>query len=217
MQIDLAHRATSAWLDAADLAREVYAQAYGAEVAPRPDSFIVARPACGGAAEPCPPLACAGLTFGREQELFSERYLDTGVEAAVLAHLGVTVDRRRVVEVGALATRRVSVGRELIRATPIISWCLGMEYILCTVTRSLITTLGRTGICFVPFGPADPGRLSPDEAARWGSYYDHQPQVGVIALNALDRLFSDTTGRYSVTDLQLSISAMEVAGHAGHQ
>ncbi|MFF8786223.1 thermostable hemolysin [Streptomyces sp. NPDC015125] len=216
MQIDLAHRATSSWLDAADLAREVYAQAYGAEVAPRPDSFIVARPACGGAAEPCPPLACAGLTFGREQELFSERYLDTGVEAAVLAHLGVTVDRRRVVEVGALATRRVSVGRELIRATPIISWCLGMEYILCTVTRSLITTLGRTGICFVPFGPADPGRLSPDEAARWGSYYDHQPQVGVIALNALDRLFSDTTGRYSVTDLQLSISAMEVAGHAGH-
>ncbi|WP_328390437.1 thermostable hemolysin [Streptomyces sp. NBC_00400] len=216
MQIDLAHRATSSWLDAADLAREVYAQAYGADVAPRPDSFIVARPACGGAAEPCPPLACAGLTFGREQELFSERYLDTGVEAAVLAHLGVTVDRRRVVEVGALATRRVSVGRELIRATPIISWCLGMEYILCTVTRSLITTLGRTGICFVPFGPADPGRLSPDEAARWGSYYDHQPQVGVIALNALDRLFSDTTGRYSVTDLQLSISAMEVAGHAGH-
>ncbi|GAA2309064.1 thermostable hemolysin [Streptomyces caniferus] len=216
MQIDLAHRATSAWLDAADLAREVYAQAYGAEVAPRPDSFIVARPACGGAAEPCPPLACAGLTFGRDQELFSERYLDTGIEDAALAHLGVTVDRRRVVEVGALATRRASVGRELIRATPIISWCLGMEYILCTVTRSLITMLGRTGICFVPFGPADPGRLSPDEAARWGSYYDHEPQVGVIALNALDRLFSDTTGRYSVTDLQLSISAMEVAGHAGH-
>jgi len=216
VQIDLAHRATSSWLDAADLAREVYAQAYGADVAPRPDSFIVARPACGGATEPCPPLACAGLTFGRDQELFSERYLDTGVEDAALAHLGVTVDRRRVVEVGALATRRASVGRELIRATPIISWCLGMEYILCTVTRSLITMLGRTGICFVPFGPADPGRLSPDEAARWGSYYDHEPQVGVIALNALDRLFSDTTGRYSVTDLQLSISAMEVAGHAGH-
>ncbi|MFG2827443.1 thermostable hemolysin [Streptomyces sp. NPDC048434] len=216
MQIDLAHRSTSSWVDAADLAREVYAQAYGADVAPRPDSFIVARPACGGAVEPCAPLACAGLTFGRDQELFSERYLDTGVEAAALAHLGVTVDRRRVVEVGALATRRVSVGRELIRATPIISWCLGMEYILCTVTRSLITTLGRTGICFVPFGPADPSRLAPDEAARWGSYYDHEPQVGVIALNALDRLFSDTTGRYSVTDLQLSISAMEVAGHAGH-
>jgi hypothetical protein len=216
VQIDLAHRSSSSWLDAADLAREVYAQAYGADVAPRPDSFIVARPACGGAAEPCPPLACAGLTFGRDQELFSERYLDTGVEAAALKHLGVTVDRRRVVEVGALATRRASVGRELIRATPIISWCLGMEYILCTVTRSLITTLGRTGICFVPFGPAEPGRLSPDEAARWGSYYDQEPQVGVIALNALDRLFSDTTGRYSVTDLQLSISAMEVAGHAGH-
>ncbi|WP_329180543.1 thermostable hemolysin [Streptomyces decoyicus] len=216
MQIDLAHRASSSWLDAADLAREVYAQAYGADVAPRPDSFIVARPDCGGAAEPCPPLACAGLTFGRDQELFSERYLDTGIEAAALDRLGVTMDRRRVVEVGALATRRASVGRELIRATPIISWCLGMEYILCTATRSLITTLARTGICFEPFGPADPDRLPPDEAARWGSYYDQKPQVGVIALNALDRLFSDTTGRYSVTDLQLSISAMEVAGHAGH-
>ncbi|MFF3544913.1 thermostable hemolysin [Streptomyces platensis] len=216
MQIDLAHRSTSSWLDAADLAREVYAQAYGADVAPRPDSFIVARPACGAAEEPCAPLACAGLTFGSDQELFSERYLDTGVEDAALARLGASVDRRRVVEVGALATRRASVGRELIRATPIIAWCLGMEYILCTVTRSLITTLDRTGISFVPFGPADPRRLSPDEAARWGTYYDQEPQVGVIPLNALDRLFSDATGRYSVTDLQLSISAMEVAGHAGH-
>ncbi|MEW9519866.1 thermostable hemolysin [Streptomyces tubercidicus] len=216
MQIDLAHRSTSSWLDAADLAREVYAQAYGADVAPRPDSFIVARPACGAAEEPCAPLACAGLTFGRDQELFSERYLETGVEDAALARLGASVDRRRVVEVGALATRRASVGRELIRATPIIAWCLGMEYILCTATRSLITTLERTGISFVPFGPADPRRLTPDEAARWGTYYDQEPQVGVIPLNALNRLFSDATGRYSVTDLQLSISAMEVAGHAGH-
>ncbi|MGW8557549.1 thermostable hemolysin [Streptomyces tubercidicus] len=216
MQIDLAHRSTSSWLDAADLAREVYAQAYGADVAPRPDSFIVARPACGAAEEPCAPLACAGLTFGRDQELFSERYLETGVEDAALARLGASVDRRRVVEVGALATRRASVGRELIRATPIIAWCLGMEYILCTATRSLITTLERTGISFVPFGPADPRRLTSEEAARWGTYYDQEPQVGVIPLNALDRLFSDATGRYSVTDLQLSISAMEVAGHAGH-
>lgn len=216
MQIDLAHRSTSSWLMAADLAREVYAQAYGAEVAPQPDSFIVARPACCRTELTAAPLACAGLTFGRDQALFSERYLDTGIEAAALAHLGVPVDRRRVVEVGALATRRSSVGRELIRATPIIAWCLGMEYILCTVTRSLITTLSRTGIRFVPFAPADPRRLPPAEAARWGSYYDEEPQVGVIALNALDRLFSDATGRYSVTDLQLSISAMEVAGHAGH-
>ncbi|MGP8296642.1 thermostable hemolysin [Streptomyces inhibens] len=216
MQIDLAHRSTSSWLLAADLAHDVYAQAYGADVAPRPDSFIVARPARHGAEEPGRPLACAGLTYGRDQALFSERYLDTGIEAAVLTHLGVTVDRRRVVEVGALATRRASVGRELIRATPIIAWCLGMEYILCTVTSNLISMLGRAGICFVPFGPADPRRLTPAEAARWGTYYDHEPQVGVIALNALDRLFSDATGRYSVTDLQLSISAMEVAGHAGH-
>ncbi|MFE1171428.1 thermostable hemolysin [Streptomyces sp. NPDC058773] len=216
MQIDLAHRSTSSWLDAADLAREVYAQAYGADVAPRPDSFIVARPACGDAEKPCAPLACAGLTFGRDQELFSELYLDTCVEDAALSRLGISVDRRRVVEVGALATRRPSVGRELIRATPIIAWCLGMEYILCTVTRSLIATLDRTGIAFLPIGPADPHRLSPDEAARWGTYYEHEPQVGVIPLNTLDRLFSDATGRYSVTDLQLSISAMEVAGHAGH-
>ncbi|MFG2888515.1 thermostable hemolysin [Streptomyces sp. NPDC048248] len=216
MQIDLAHRSTSSWLAAADLAREVYAQAYGADVAPRPDSFIVARPARGGTEEPCAPLACAGLTFGGDQPLFSERYLDITVEAAVTAHLGAEVDRRRVVEVGALATRRASVGRELIRATPIIAWCLGMEYILCTATKSLITTLGRTGICFTPFGPADPRRLTPAEAAQWGSYYDQDPQVGVIALNALDRLFSDATGRYSVTDLQLSISAMGVATHAGH-
>ncbi|MEU9125331.1 thermostable hemolysin [Streptomyces sp. NPDC048506] len=216
MQIDLAHRSTDSWQMAADLAREVYAQAYGADVAPRPDSFIVARSAGGPTEQPAAPLACAGLTFGRDQALFSERYLGTGIEDAALAHLGVSVDRRRVVEVGALATRRTAVGRELIRATPIVAWCLGMEYILCTVTRRLVTTLDRTGIRFEPFAPADPRRLPPAEAAHWGSYYDHEPQVGVIPLNALDRLFSAATGRYSVTDLQLSISAMEVAGHAGH-
>ncbi|MBL1084954.1 thermostable hemolysin [Streptomyces actinomycinicus] len=213
MQIALARRSTRQWRTAAQLAHQVYATSYEADVAPDPDLFIVAGPSGEGGGDG-EIVACAGLTFGTDRPLFSERYLDTDIESAIEAALGTPADRSRVVEVGALASARRTAGRELIRVTPIMSWCLGMEYILCTATRGLVTTLHRVGIAFVPIGPADPGRVPPEELGSWGTYYAHEPTVGVIPLNSLQRLFADSTGRYTVTELQFHIPEFEEAEHA---
>ena len=213
MQIALARRSTQQWQTAAELAHQVYATSYQADVDPDPDLFIVAGPSAKGPGGG-EIVACAGLTFGADRPLFSERYLDTDIEGAIKAVLGTPADRGRVVEVGALASARRTAGRELIRLTPIMSWCLGMEYILCTATRGLVTTLHRVGIAFVPIGPADPARIDPQELDAWGTYYAHEPTVGVIPLNSLHRLFADATGRYTVTELQFHLPECEEAEHA---
>lgn len=217
MRISVAEYMTGAWPAAAALVRDVYAEQYGADVSPSPDAFIVARPDADdpGGDGPDTVLACAGLTFGGDRPLFSEAYLDRGIEEEIGRRLGADADRRGVVEVGGLATRRPLIGREVVRATPIIAWCLGMQYILCTATRPLIRSLDRLGIGFVPFAVADPARLGgPEVRERWGTYYDREPQVGVIPLNALHRLFADTTGRYLFSDMQVSLIERRVAGHA---
>jgi hypothetical protein len=220
VKISLARAKTTQWLAASELAREIYHKTYEATVLPTPDAFIVAEPIGGTGARAARDgdalLACAGLTFGTDKPLFSEHYLDRSIETEIERRFKTRPDRRRVVEVGALATRRRSVGGEVIRATPIVAWCLGMEYILCTVTTGLIKALDRAGIEFVPFEPADPDRLGPGEVERWGSYYAYGPQVGVIRLNSLHRLFSATTGRYSFADMQLSLIGEEEATHASH-
>ncbi len=262
MKITVARRASPLWLQAVELAREIYATNFGADIMPDPDAFIVAHesyavaqvhsadhdpsageapsvPAtsqtlpsqssegAGGAAragsrpaasvEPAGagPSACAGLTFAADAPLFSERYLGASLEDEIARVLGTVTDRNRIVEVGSLSTRQRFLGRELIRATPIIAWCLGMEYILCTATSTLLKSLRRLEIEFVPFCPADPNFLSAADRDRWGTYYDDDPQVGVIPLNSLHRLFAKSTGRYLFADTELTLTTEEVIGHAG--
>ncbi|MBV6701050.1 thermostable hemolysin [Kitasatospora aureofaciens] len=214
MQIGTAGRTSTLWHDAVDLATEVYAKQYGAQVRPSPESFIVAQTDDGSGPEV---VACAGLTFGADEPLFSERYLAGSLEEHIERAVGVAVDRSSVVEVGSLATRERAVGLEVIRATPIIAWCLGMRLILCTATKPLIKRLEQTGIGFVPLGPADPDRLgSAEEVERWGSYYEQEPEVGVIPLNALERLFTEATGRYAMTGVAFTLNSdRKVANHAG--
>jgi hypothetical protein len=85
----------------------------------------------------------------------------------------------------------------MVRLIPIIAWCMGMEYILCTVTARLRDVLQRLDIAFTVLGDADPGRLDPGERAAWGTYYDQSPQVGFIELRVLAPLFAGATGRYA--------------------
>lgn len=215
MRITLARRMTDRWLEAAELAREVYRKAYGAEAVRDPDAFVLLDAEQGGTGSgPVPFQACAGLTFGADGPLFSEGYLDRPVEDEIAARLPGRADRRRVVEVGPLATRRPALGREAIRVAPVVAWILGMDYVLCTATTTVMDTFDASGIEFVRFRPADPARLGA-QGRHWGTYYAHGPQVGVIPLNSMPRLFHDTTGRYEFADMHLAVQDGEVVAHAG--
>jgi hypothetical protein len=196
VKIRVAQRNSPLWTGAGHLARQIYSRAYGAEINPSPDNFIVAHQDR-WSADGDGLSACVGITRADDRPFFSERYLDAPIDVVIGRQFGDTVDRSRVVEVGALAGRERGAGQEMVRITPVISWYMGMEYILCTTTVALRRVLERAEIAFVPIDDADPVVLDAAERRAWGTYYDQEPQVGVISLRNVSGLFAEMTGRYS--------------------
>lgn len=202
-------RLSSEWLSAVEFVREQYWNTLTADVFPTPDFFVIGRdaPANGSTDDQNergePIVGCAGMTLNSEAPFFSERYLDAPIEAVLQEHRDVNVDRERIVEVGPLASAR-GFGREMIQLVPIIAWCMGMRYILCTVTRPLASTMEHLEVGFAPLVAARRDRIPPEERDKWGSYYDLEPHTGVIALDSLSSLFERCTGRYLFTELTVT-------------
>ena len=129
-------------------------------------------------------VAAAGYRRADAGTLFLERYLERPVHEALGAK------RSRIVEVGHLAAARAGEGRKLILQMGPHLAGHGFQWVVSTLTEELRHLFLRLGIAPLALGVADPALLGED-AARWGSYYDHQPVVlaGAIepALHALAR------------------------------
>lgn len=214
MKLSLARRSTEAWESCVQLVRQRYATSFDAQVHPDPDAFMVGYSDT-TSARSNDIAACAGLTFASNASFFSERYLDARIEDCIQGLTGVKPDRQRIVEIGQLASKHNGSGKEIIRTAPVMMWCLGMHYIMCTATRSLIGTFQNLKIPFAPLQAASRDRLSAAERERWGSYYDEQPVVGVIPLNQIASLFSDTTGRYAFADPVITLLDPRPHRHVG--
>jgi hypothetical protein len=212
MKLIVARRPAATWAYCAELVREKYAKNFNAEVNPNPDAFVAGH---SGVIAADTVSACAGITFGSDKPFFSERYLDGDIGAEIERMFGLRPDRQRIVEVGPLASRQDGAGKEIIRLTPVLTWCLGMRYILCTATEPLIKLFHLLKIPFSPLQAASRDRLLPAERERWGSYYDARPVVGVIPLNGIASLFSDITGRYSFTDPEVTVIENRAPRHVG--
>ncbi len=59
----------------------------------------------------------------------------------------------------------------------------GFEWVVSTLTQELRNLFVRMGVAPLALGVADPAVLG-DEAAQWGSYYDHRPLVLAGRLDA---------------------------------
>jgi hypothetical protein len=143
----------------------IYRQHYGAEV----QSFapqLVARLDDRGHV-----LAAAGWRAADAGALFLERYLPNPV------HHSLGAVRESIVEVGHLAAGRAGEGRKLILQLGPHLAALGFQWVVSTLTEELRHLFLRLGIAPQALGVADPGLLGEEEAARWGSYYQHQPVV----------------------------------------
>jgi hypothetical protein len=220
VNIFLAPRSSAAWQGAVDLAKNQYLSSYGATISPDPDWFVLATrepvsalPAAGGlvsalpttrepvsalpaAGGPIDIAACGGLTSGAGRELFSEHYLKVPLEEAIEEATGTSVARERVVEVGSLAGSGVFASFELIGLLPIIAWCLGMDFILCTTTPQVRKAMTRCEIPFRVLAEADLRCLDGKERRRWGTYYDTRPLTVVIPLREIGPVFARVTGKY---------------------
>jgi hypothetical protein len=144
------------------------------------------------------------MTFDSPRGFFSERYLDNPLEQSLREIGGTAVTRDDVVEVGSFVATGGS-GAELIRLLPLLAWCQGMRYALCTATGPLAEVLPQFGVPFVPLGQARPTWMSDGERSRWGTYYDHAPTTGLVPLDRLGELVRSCTGRYRFRTLDIAL------------
>lgn len=135
------------------------------------------------------PSAALGFRLAADERLFLEDYLDGPIETLATAVLGVSVERARIVEIGAHASDRS-------RAT-LALWARTARHLdgLADVAAAVLTEplrlmFTRLGIRIHEICDADPARLA-NGGDGWGRYYEQRPRVcvGLIApaLPILDR------------------------------
>jgi hypothetical protein len=128
-------------------------------------------------------VAAAGYRAADSGPLFLERYLSGAVESLLPAPGGRWPLRQRIVEVGHLAAARAGEGRRLILLLGPHLAGQGFEWVVSTLTQELRNLFVRMGVAPLALGVADPAVLG-DDAAPWGSYYDHRPLVLAGRLDA---------------------------------
>lgn len=150
--------------------QRVFSQRYGAVV----DDFA---PVLVGLYDPLEGLvAVAGYRGAAGGPLFLERYLAAPVEEQLWACAASPLGREAIVEVAHLAASRAGEGRRLIALLGQHLALQGFEWVVSTLTAELRHLFVRLGVTPLALGAADPQRLG-ELAARWGSYYEHQPVV----------------------------------------
>lgn len=176
----------------------IYHDNYNATVSPDPDIIVACKDKDSGEL-----VACTGISFAAPSQcLFSERYLDTPLDALIFQQTDHVLSRHQVVEIGSLASDNPNAAADFIRIVPIIAWLMGSKAILCTSTRRLRKLLAFHQIPFTMLAEASSTRLSPEEKVAWGSYYDQAPQTGVILLEQCGHLFNHFCGRLVFSEFE---------------
>ncbi|MBT9539748.1 thermostable hemolysin [Thiobacillus sp.] len=111
------------------------------------------------------------------RNLFLEQYLDTPIEKTLAERVGVTVERRLIVEVGHFSGAVPGVVRAMIGLLTERLRREGYEWVVFTGTTSLRNAFCRLGLCPIDIQAATIDRLPVEERAAWGSYYAHGPRV----------------------------------------
>lgn len=125
--------------------------------------------------------AC-GLRSAEGQNLFIEHYLDTPIETALQTAGGTgEIPRGQIVEVGNLAVSAPGSARELITELTDYLSHSPHEWVVCAALAALRNAFLRLGIPLLTLAPATLEALPEAGRAAWGSYYQHNPQV--IAIN----------------------------------
>jgi hypothetical protein len=120
--------------------------------------------------------AALGLRPAGNDSLFLERYLDEPAEQAISRHVRTPVARDGIVEIGNLAASDIDAGRLIFTLLPALLHEAGFRWMIFTATRPVARLIKQLHFSPRVLCRADPDRLGAD-AAQWGRYYDHQPQV----------------------------------------
>ena len=186
MLIRVTERQAPLWKDASEVVRQKFNNSYDANIEPSPQYFVVTQ---------TPEekiISCAGITFADDRILFSEQYLSQPIEQILSDRFGKNVDRANIAEIGSLTSHHVTAGMILVNMIPLLAWCMGAHYLLCTVTPHVRRMMESCQIEFSPLLTADPDCLRED-GANWGSYYAQQPVTGFIRVDPKRSRFAAMT------------------------
>jgi hypothetical protein len=125
-------------------------------------------------------MGAFGVKPASNGPLFLEQYLDEPIEALVSKKLGKTISRQQITKIGNLAVANPRNAGVLIAHVIQHSLDMGIEWCVATAHHSLQNGVVKGGRDVYPLFPADKARLTLEEQAKWGSYYDRMPQVVAI-------------------------------------
>jgi hypothetical protein len=163
--------------DVEDFIRRGFENAYGSSLAQFMPELMVLRHG--------PEIAAAcGLRSAAADRLFLEIYLDAPVETVLGAASDPSAARADITEVGNLVIARPGYARRLIVHLAACLYARGCRWVVFSAVPALRNSFRRIGIPLITLAPADAGRLSTDERARWGTYYDHSPVVTAVNVAA---------------------------------
>lgn len=171
MNVDILTPNHPDWAAATGNIARVYRRAYGARLTSFMPRFLRVNGKDGDF------RALVGMRLAAEEKLFLGVYLDEPIEQAIEARIGEPVDRACILEIGNLAESRPGDARLGIIAATMYLYTLGFRWVVFTAVPQLLNAFKRLGIEPIELVAADPKRLSEEQRAAWGSYYDERPMV----------------------------------------
>jgi hypothetical protein len=135
-------------------------------------------------------IAALGVRPANLGKLFLENYLNRPIENVLAAKLARPIDRKRIIEVGNLASVRGGGARALIVTLTAYLYGAGYEWTVFTATAQVRNNFTKLGIELTYLAAADKECLG--EAKKdWGSYYEQTPQVMVAGTNVAAQIVQE--------------------------
>ncbi len=125
-------------------------------------------------------MAAFGIHKASHSALFLEQYIDMPIEDLFTQQLGQLITRNAITSIGNLAVANPRNAGVLIAHIIQYSLAVGIEWCVATAHHSLQNGLIKGGRDVYPLHAADKTRLSKNELAKWGNYYDKQPEIVAI-------------------------------------
>jgi len=159
------------WGETTAYIQDTYARAYDANI----DSFMPRIMRVSNADGDY--RAVMGFRLAGEERLFLENYLDDPIEDVISHYLGKPVKRSKIIEVGNLAEAEPGDARMALVGGTAYMWSLGCRWLVFTGVSRMRNSFRRLGLDIWELMAADEKMLSPEEVAKWGTYYQSNPVV----------------------------------------
>lgn len=160
-------------------------------------------------------IAACAIQYADERPLFSECYLPNTIQDTLAAH-GIVAQRQQLAEVGSMACLRPRDLAPLVSAIVCYLTQQQKQALIFTATAPLRRFLKHLQLPLQRLADASADALSGDSVARWGDYYQSQPQVMAGRLCDGHFLLGKVSDRMSQPDDRHQDEQV-ISGHAsGH-